>query len=115
MRNQNVKGKTVTLKVKYSDFVLVTRSVTLTDASDDEFEIYRQTCNLLKKTDVGRRPVRLLGISLSQLNFLGPGNQLNLFDENKDSKKKKNLHRALDSLYDKHGEKCVMPGTLIEE
>lgn len=115
MRKHNVEGKTVTLKVKYSDFVLVTRSVTLTDASDDEFEIYRQTCDLLKKTDVGRRAIRLLGISVSQLNFLGPGDQLNLFDENKDSKKMKKLHRALDSLYEKHGKKSVMPGTLIEK
>ena len=115
MRKHNVEGKTVTLKVKYSDFILVTRSATLANPLDDEFEIYRQTCDLIKKTDIGKKPVRLLGISLSQLTFLGPGKQLNLFEENMNSKKKKNLHKALDSLYDKHGKRCVMPGTLIEK
>ncbi len=39
MRAEGLKGRTVTLKVKYSDFVLVTRSVTLKGLTDDGFEI----------------------------------------------------------------------------
>ena len=115
MRKHMIEGKTITLKVKYSDFVLKTRSITLTEATDDGSEIFTKACELLTKTAVGKRPVRLLGISLSQLTFLGSGEQLSLFHESLESKKRKDLHKALDSLYEKHGKKSILPGTLIED
>jgi len=62
---------------------------------------------------VGKRPVRLLGISLSQLSFLGPEGQLALFDQNDKYKKRKDLNKALDSLYEKHGEESILPGILF--
>jgi DNA polymerase-4 len=114
IRSHNVEGQTITLKVKYSDFVLITRSTTLTKATDDGSEIYTRACELLAKTAVGKRPVRLLGISLSQLTVRGAGEQLTLFHESNKSKKRKDLHQALDSLYEKHGNKSILPGTLIE-
>ena len=69
LRRHGLTGKTITLKVKYSDFTLITRSETLPAATDDGQDIYSTACSLLKKTQVGKRPVRLLGISLSQLNL----------------------------------------------
>ncbi|MBW2034225.1 MAG: DNA polymerase IV, partial [Deltaproteobacteria bacterium] len=113
MRRDSVTGKTITLKVKYNDFVQVTRSKTLPKSTEDGREIYSIACSLLEKTKVGKRPVRLLGISLSQLSFLGPEGQLTLFDQNETSKKRKDLNTALDSLYEKHGEKSILPGTLF--
>jgi hypothetical protein len=53
--------------VKYHDFTMVTRAVTIPSATDDGGAIYRTVLPLLQKTEAGRRPVRLLGISLSQL------------------------------------------------
>jgi DNA polymerase-4 len=114
MRRDQVEGRTITLKVKYSDFTRITRAVSLSRATDDGSEIYAEVCRLLEKTAVGKRPVRLLGISLSHLTFLGSGAQMNLFEENKASKKRRDLHKALDSLYEKHGRKSILPGTLIE-
>jgi DNA polymerase-4 len=114
MRRKGLTGKTVILKVKYSDFVLITRSMTLSSATDDGPEIYSNVCELLKKTQVGKRPVRLLGISLSQLNAASPKEQLSLFDDEPLSEKRRRLHDALDSLHDKFGEKGLRPGTLIE-
>lgn len=58
---------TLTVKIKYHDFVQITRSRTLAHAvtiksiSDDVFE------DLLKDTDIDRRNVRLLGVALSSL------------------------------------------------
>jgi DNA polymerase-4 len=115
MRRHNVEGRTISLKVKYSDFVQITRSTTLSKSSDDGLEIFSKACKLLESTAVGKRAVRLLGISMSQLVFLGAGNQLDLFDEKKESRKRKDLHKALDSLYEKHGKKSILPGTLIDE
>jgi len=115
MRKKEAAGKTVTLKVKYSDFRQVTRSKTLPKSTDDGFEIYSTVCRLLEKTAVGKRPVRLLGISLSQLSFLGAEHQLTLFDQDADSLKRKNLNIALDSLYEKYGEENIKPGVLFDE
>ena len=113
MRQKGVTGTTVTLKVKYSNFVQKTRSVTLPESTDDGSEIYSIACSLLKKTEAGRRPVRLLGVSLSQLDFTEPEGQLTLFTREKVSKKRKSLNIALDSVQEKYGYKSIRPGTLV--
>ena len=115
LRREQVIGRTITLKVKYSDFVQVTRSTTLSISTDDGPEIYSTVCRLLEKTEVGKRPVRLLGISLSQLTVLGSETQLGLFNHDGASQKRKELHTALDSLHEKFGEKSIRPGTLLKE
>ena len=115
MRLKDLKGKTVTLKIKYFDFVQITRSATLTKSTDDGSEIYSVACHLLEKTEVTKKPIRLLGISLSQLSFLGIGTQLSLFDQDPSSQKRQRLNTVLDSLYEKFGDKSVVPGTLLNE
>jgi len=114
MRLEGVTGKTVTLKVKYSDFVQQTRSTTLKESTDDGLEIYSTSCGLLKKTAVGKRPVRLLGVSLSQIKPHGTEDQLFLFNTDREIEKRKRLNAALDSLHEKHGVNSVRPGTLFD-
>jgi DNA polymerase-4 len=113
MRQKNATGRTVTLKVKYSDFIQITRSSTLPKSTDDGLEIYSTVCHLLEKTEVGKRPVRLLGISISQISFDDEESQLPLFTHDTASQKRKDLNVALDSLYEKHGDKSVRPGRLF--
>ena len=81
-----------TLKVKYNDFTLKTRSVSLPKSTDDGDEIYSVVCRLLEKTEAGRRPIRFLGISVSELNVFGE--QLSLFSQK--SPKRKCLNRTLE-------------------
>ncbi len=115
MRHKGITGKTVTLKVKYHDFVQITRSATLPKPTDDGLEIYSTVCRLLEKTQVTIKPIRLLGISLSHLNFLGIGTQLSLFDQDRSSQKRQRLNTALDSLYEKFGDQSVLPATLLDD
>ena len=115
MRQHGLTGRTITLKVKYSDFVQVTRSTKVTESTDDGPEIYTTACRLLEKTAVGKRATRLLGISLSQLSHQGSEGQLSLFNPDKGNQKRKGLHTALDSLHEKFGEKSIRPGTLVDE
>jgi DNA polymerase-4 len=114
MRQKGITGNTVTLKVKYHDFVQITRSATLPKSTDDGLIIYSICCRLLEKTEVMRKPIRLLGISLSHLNFSGMGTQLSLFDQDRSSQKRRRLNTALDSLYEKFGDQSILPGTLLE-
>jgi DNA polymerase-4 len=113
LRRKSTAGKTVTLKVKYADFVQKTRSATLPEPTDDGPEIYKTACDLLQKTEAGQRPLRLLGISLSQLILTGKESQLSLFDQDGVAPKRKDLNTALDAVYEKHGDKSIGPGTLL--
>jgi DNA polymerase-4 len=115
LRRNGLVGKTITLKVKYSDFRQITRSQTLTESSNEGSAIYLTVCRMLDKTDVGDRPVRLLGVSVSQLSDSRSGEQLSLFDSNRRAQKRKELYAALDALADRFGEQSVRPATLIGE
>ncbi len=59
-------ARTVTIKVRYSDFTTITRSHT-TDATRDATSLVDRAVALLDKTEAGRRPVRLLGVSVHNL------------------------------------------------
>jgi DNA polymerase IV len=62
-----VFGRTVTLKVRYSDFTTLTRSSSAPRATQHGDAIAARALALLEKTDAGRRPVRLLGVSVHNL------------------------------------------------
>ena len=114
LRGYGLAGKTVTLKVKYYDFVQVTRSITFAEPTDDNRRIFYACCDLLNKTEVGRRPVRLLGISLSQLSDSNETEQLALFAKEEPDKRRR-LNKALDTISEKFGDKAIVPGTLLED
>lgn len=58
-------GKTVTLKIKFSDFKQITRSVTGPLYINTNLAIYSSVETLLEKVDLQQRKVRLLGVTLS--------------------------------------------------
>jgi DNA polymerase-4 len=71
---------TITVKVRYADFTTVTRSHTCTLPTADPGRIAGVARGLLRRTEAGRRKVRLLGVSASTL-VPGTMRQLELFGE----------------------------------
>jgi len=67
MEKKDLFARTVTLKVRYSDFQLITRSKTSDPAIRAKQELLSVLPELLKKTEVGKRPIRLIGITLANL------------------------------------------------
>jgi DNA polymerase-4 len=67
LEKSKVAGKTITLKIKYSDFTLQTRSKTLPYFVSDAAIILDTSKDLLYQENL-KESVRLLGISLSNLN-----------------------------------------------
>ena len=65
LEDRGLKGKTITLKIKYSDFQQITRSRTLDNPVSSSESLYSHAANLMSATEAGRRPVRLLGASVS--------------------------------------------------
>jgi DNA polymerase-4 len=67
LKRQKIAGKTVTLKIKYSDFTQQTRSKTLPYFISDKLLLFDTVKELLFQERM-KDSVRLLGISLSNLN-----------------------------------------------
>ena len=67
LAKRELKAKTVTLKIKFSDFSQITRSISEVDAFSDRETIDRLVAVLLEKLGNDLLPIRLLGLSASNL------------------------------------------------
>ena len=72
LEKKRLLARTVTIKVRYSDFTTVTRSHTA-EATRDSAEFADRARALLERTDAARRPVRLLGVGSHGLEEEGAG------------------------------------------
>jgi len=84
LEKSHTKGRTVTLKVRFANFQRITRSLTLIQSVADTGTIASVAKELLTQTEAGQRKIRLLGITVSNLDLLknGQGIQLDLFENN---------------------------------
>jgi DNA polymerase-4 len=76
LAEEGKQGRTVTLKIKYADFQVVTRRCTAEGFLSSPEQVFRAACGLLERTEAGKRPVRLAGIALS--NFAPPRQKTDL-------------------------------------
>jgi DNA polymerase-4 len=67
MKKRDLKGRTITLKMRYFDFCRITRSVTVNEPVCDASTMMNYIPDLLERTQAGRLKVRLLGIAISNL------------------------------------------------
>jgi DNA polymerase-4 len=63
--DKSARGRTVTLKVKFADFELISRSRTQTDVVGSREELELASSDLLKTIFPTKKAVRLLGVSIS--------------------------------------------------
>ena len=66
LERRDLLARTITIKVRYSDFRTITRSHT-SAASRDAADLSSRARELLNKTEAGTRRVRLLGVSVHNL------------------------------------------------
>lgn len=118
LRGAGLRGRTVTLKVKYGDFTSITRRVTLGAPTDDDQVIVKAALAQLTRVDLSR-PVRLTGVSVSDLASPAEEGQLGLFPGTapgsaKDEARRRALATALDGLADRFGERAVLRADLAD-
>lgn len=75
LKRNELKGRTLTLKFKFHDFTIITRSKSITGLIEDKGEIESLTRQILDKTDLTAKKVRLLGIGVS--NFISEADTMN--------------------------------------
>jgi DNA polymerase-4 len=64
LERRSIVARTVTIKVRYSDFTTITRSQSAPEPTNDVESLAGRAVALLAKTDAGTRAVRLLGVSV---------------------------------------------------
>jgi DNA polymerase-4 len=67
LERKSLRCRTVTIKVRYSDFTTITRSHSQNPPTRVADDIAARACALLDRTEAGSRPVRLLGVSVHNL------------------------------------------------
>ena len=112
LRKKEVSGRTVTLKLRWSDFTTITRQMTLTEPTDNDDEIYASALTLLNNYWPRGRPVRLIGVGVSGLEE--PRHQLSLWEDDSDERKRL-LQQTLDGLREKFGTDIIQRGSLIDD
>ncbi|MDR1124915.1 MAG: DNA polymerase IV, partial [Deltaproteobacteria bacterium] len=139
LRRAGYRGRTVTLKVKYADFTLVTRSHSLPGPTDSTRVIYELGAGLLEELNP-RMKLRLIGLGVANLvhesegsappageraeeELSLPGLELPgkkkaadaLLPPDLDTRKERALDQALDRMRDKFGRRVIVRGRLFED
>ncbi len=67
LRSRDLKGRTISIKVKFADFTQITRSHTLAEATNITQEIYAVARSLYQGLDLGTVRIRLIGVRMEGL------------------------------------------------
>ncbi|MBI4419108.1 MAG: DNA polymerase IV, partial [Ignavibacteriales bacterium] len=106
LRRKRWRTRTVTLKLRYSDFHTITRSETIAATNDDPV-VFATVRQLFRRGYTRKLPVRLLGVQLSH--FLDPSMETpELFDE---PTRRDDVLDAVGKLRDRFGEEVIHVGT----
>ena len=114
-RKKGYKGRTITLKIRFQDFITFNRSKTLENPTHLDDIIFKTVVELLDKVRHKKGGVRLLGVKLSNLT-LGKGiKQLKFLRDKEEEKddKLEQLTQSLDKIREKFGTKAVTRASLL--
>lgn len=115
LRRHGLAGRTITLKIKYTDFRQITRQVTLPHRVNSTETIFETACAILEGLELADR-VRLIGVGVSGFEAGGPS-QLSLMPEKKpvqDEQRRGRLDKAVDALRSRYGRDAVVRGRLFD-
>ncbi len=104
LREHGLYGHTIQIKLRYADFSTYTRAHSLDEATQLDTVILETTKSLFRRNWKRRRPIRLLGVSVSGLEE--SEGQLDLLDDGRKRKWSRAL-AAVDTLRDRFGESSV--------
>ena len=111
-RKKGYKGRTITLKIRFHNFITLNKSITLENSTNIDDLIFKTVVKLLDKIKIKKEGVRLLGVKLSNFTSNDKVKQLNLLGV-KDDKLEK-LTQSLDKIREKFGTKAVTRASLLK-
>lgn len=114
LRSHALVARTVSLKVRTSDFRTLTRSRTLTTPTDVGREIYLAARALLAGVDLGGLSVRLVGVRTEGLSAAGSTVQQPTLEEAvaENPSARRDVERAMDEVRDRFGRSAIRAGAM---
>jgi DNA polymerase-4 len=110
LRQETKHARTITLKLRHSDFETITRRFSSKEIIDADELIFAGAVKLLEQALGGKRkPVRLIGVGVSSL--VGYGKQLNLLDSR--PQRLGHLDKAIDRIRNKYGFTAIQTGRTL--
>jgi DNA polymerase-4 len=118
LRAKDLCGRTVTIKIRFSNFKTITRSKTVPCEVDTAAEIYEVAKDLYQRLHPDRPRIRLVGVSVSALAAGAPRRQLDLLGEADGGPapdlRRRSVAHAVDDIRSRFGDASVAPATLME-
>ncbi len=111
LRRKGFWTRTVTIKVRYAGFETHTHSQTLPEPTDQTEDIFAAAAQLLGTTKAGIRPVRLIGVGVS--NLVKAQVQEDLFDQAQRSEAARRT-AALDDIRQRFGKGSIVTGESVK-
>ena len=104
LRSHRMKGRTVSIKVRYPDFKSITRAVTLEHYTSSFEPVFDAVKQLMAQNYKEGTPVRLIGVTVSNLKQESEIiEQQDLFVNQKNIEKMNALNKVLDNINEKYG------------
>jgi DNA polymerase-4 len=113
VRAAGLVGRTISIKVRFSDFTTITRSKTLRDPTDVSRDIYATARALFDGLGLQRARLRLVGVRMEGLMDLERAPIQGLLDEPEHGWR--DADRAVDLASARFGAGAVRPGSLVED
>ena len=110
LRRMGRSGRTVTLKLKFSDFRMITRSRTLPRATRASQTIFETAAQLLEEADP-KTGIRLVGVGVSQFT---KGDEQPVLFRDEEAERRDNLDRAMDEVRERFGNKAIFRGRVFD-
>ncbi len=111
-RKKGYKGRTITLKIRFHNFITFSKSKTLANSINLDDIIFKTVVELLDKVRYKKGGVRLLGIKLSSLTSRHDEIKQLKFSKDKEDKLEQ-LTQSLDEIREKFGTKAVTRASLL--
>jgi DNA polymerase-4 len=111
MRRARVAGRTVALKVRYTDFTTITRSHTLPDPTDVTAEVHAEAVRLFDALTGRRLRIRLVGVRVEGLLPLERAHRQLALGEREHGWP--DADRAVDRVHQRFGRGVVRPAALL--
>ena len=110
LRKASLAGTTIQIKLRWPDFSTITRQRTLPSATNLDQEIFDTAKDLFKENHPLGKPVRLIGVGVTNLS--PPVHQLSFWDD--DHEKHHKLLTAVDELRERYGKDIIKRAYRIE-
>lgn len=111
LRRHGLEGRTVAIKVRFSDFRTITRSRTLAEPTNVGRRLFEEAWQIFEALalDLRATPIRLIGVRAEQLLDAG-GDAVALWDPDEEWRE---TERALDAVSARFGRGTIGPASLV--